>query len=168
MAARVIGRDPSRSWQTVTIDKGRSDGVRENASVITPEGLVGRVLSTSDGSAIVQLITDAQSEVAALFSESRIQALFKGTGGPELELDYIEDDSVVMQGDEVLTSGLDQIHPKGIPLAVVTSVGPEGELFKLILAEPRADLSRLEEVLVVAPPPQPAVEPTKRPPAPRP
>ena len=168
VAARVIGRDPSRSWQTVTIDKGQSDGVRENASVITPDGLVGRVLSVSDGSAIVQLITDAQSEVAALFSESRIQALFKGTGGPELELDYIEDDSAVMQGDEVLTSGLDQIHPKGIPLAVVTSVGPEGELFKLILAEPRADLSRLEEVLVVSPPPQPAAAPTKRPPAPRP
>jgi rod shape-determining protein MreC len=120
----------------------------------------------------VQLITDAQSEVAALFGESRIQALFKGTGGPELELDYIEDDSAVMQGDEVLTSGLDQIHPKGIPLAVVTTVGPEGELFKLILAKPRADLSRLEEVLVVAGPPQhapqPAAEPMKRPPAPRP
>lgn len=157
VAARVIGRDPSHSLQTVTINKGQADGVREDASVITPEGLVGRVLSVGDGSAIVQLVTDAQSEVAALFSESRVQALFKGTGGPELELDYIEDDSAVREGDEIMTSGLDQIHPKGVPLAVVTTVGPPGELFKLILAKPRADLSRLEEVLVV-------VQPDKQPP----
>lgn len=159
VAARVIGRDPSRSLQTVTIDKGRSDGVRENASVITPDGIVGRVLSTGDGSAIVQLVTDAQSETAALFRESRVQALFKGTGGPELELDYIEDDSGVKEGDEVITSGLDQIHPKGLPLARVTTVGPQGELFKLILAKPSVDLGRLEEVLVVAESSKPAAGP---------
>ena len=149
VAARVIGRDPSRSLQTITIDKGQKDGVKMNASVINSSGIVGRVISSASGSAVVQLITDAQSEVAAMFRESRVQALFKGTGGRDLELDYADDDNTITVGDEVITSGLDQIHPKGLPLAVVTSVGPKGELFRAVLARPHVDLVRLEEVLVV-------------------
>jgi rod shape-determining protein MreC len=167
VAARVIGR-PSRSLQTVTIDKGESDGVRQNASVITPDGVVGRVIATGRASAVVQLITDAQSEVAVLFRESRVQALFKGTGGKDLELDYIDDDSGIKEGDEVVTSGLDQVHPKGLPLATVTVVGQKGELFKAISARPHVDMGRLEEVLIVTDPVKPSAELIKNTPAPRP
>ena len=166
VAARVIGRDPGRTSQTLTIDKGQADGVKINASVIRPEGVVGRVIGVGRTSSIVQLITDPQSAVGALLKDSRIQAVFKGTGGRELEIDYIDDDGTIKVGDELITSGLDQIHPKGLPLATVTTVDPRGELFKLVHARPRADLSRLEEVLVltefavrpeVATPPHPPV-----------
>jgi len=167
VTARVIGRDPSRWLQTVTIDKGEMSGVRTNASVITPDGVVGRVISAGRASAVVQLITDTQSEVAAMLRESRVHALFKGNGGRDLELDYIDDDGGIAAGDEVITSGLDQIHPKGLPLATIKSVGPQGELFKLVLARPRVDLSRLEEVLVLTAPaadrPEPAEVPTVAP-----
>jgi rod shape-determining protein MreC len=159
-AARVIGRDPGRS-QTLTIDKGQKDGVKINASVIRPEGVVGRVISVGTASSIVQLITDPQSHVAALLQESRIQAVFKGTGGKDLELDYIDDDSTIMVGDELLTSGLDQIHPKGLPLATVTAVNPRGELYKIVVARPRVDMSRLEEVLVVLEPAEPRERPAR-------
>jgi len=152
VAARVIGRDPSRSLQTVTIDKGQSHGVKLNDSVITPQGVVGRIISVGRSSAVVQLITDTQSAVAAILRESRVQALFKGTGGKDLELDYIDDDSGIQVGNEVITSGLDQIYPKGLPLGIVKSVNPGGEEFKLVIAQPTADLSRLEEVLVVTEP----------------
>jgi len=163
VAARVIGRE-SRSLLTVTIDKGEADGVKPNASVITPAGVVGRVISAGSGSSVVQLITDAQSEVAALFRESRVQALFRGTGGRDLELDYIEpDDGGVAVGDELVTSGLDQVHPKGLPLASVTSIGPKGEFFRQIFARPHADLARLEEVFVVTEPTKHATEPPSRP-----
>jgi rod shape-determining protein MreC len=161
--ARVIGRDPSRSLLTVTIDKGQSSGVKLNASVITPTGVVGRVISVARASAVVQLITDAQSEVGAMLRESRVQALFKGTGSRDLELDYIDDDGGIAVGDEVITSGLDQIHPKGLPLAIISSVGPKGELFKAVLARPLADLARLEEVLVVTEPGKPAEAPPAAP-----
>jgi rod shape-determining protein MreC len=161
--ARVIGRDPSRSLQTVTIDKGTSSGVKLNSSVITPTGVVGRVISVARASAVVQLITDAQSEVGAILRESRVQALFKGTGSRDLELDYIDDDGGIAVGDEVTTSGLDQIHPKGLPLAIISSVGPKGELFKAVLARPLADLARLEEVLVVTEPGEPASDGTGSP-----
>ena len=149
VAARIIGRDPGRSSQTLTIDKGKSDGVKINASVIRPEGVVGRVIGVGRTSSIVQLITDPQSAVGALLQDSRIQAVFKGTGGRELEIDYIDDDGTIKVGDELVTSGLDQIHPKGLPLATVTSVDPRGELFKLVHARPKAEMSRLEEVLVL-------------------
>jgi rod shape-determining protein MreC len=152
VAARVIGRDPSRSSQTLTIDRGQSDGVRMNSSVITPAGVVGRVIGVGSGSAVVQLITDSQSSVAATLRESRVQALFRGTGGRELELDYIDDDGIVAVGDEWISSGLDQIHPKGIPLAIVTFVGEKGDLFRKVRARPTVDFSRLEEVLVVTEP----------------
>jgi rod shape-determining protein MreC len=157
IAARVIGRDPTRSSQTLTIDRGQGSGVRLNASVITPAGVVGRIIGVGSGSAVVQLITDSQSRIAAALQESRVQALFRGTGGSELELEYINDDSVVAVGAVWITSGLDQIHPKGLPLATVTFVGP-GELFRSVLAKPTVDLTRLEEVLVVTEPARPGEE----------
>jgi rod shape-determining protein MreC len=159
VAARIIGRDPSRSLQTVTIDRGLSDGVKANNSVITPDGVVGRVLSVATGSAVVQLITDAQSEIAAMFRESRVQALFKGTGGRDLELNYVDDDYGIEVGAELITSGLDRIHPKGLPLATISSIGERREHFKMMTARPRADLSRLEDVLVVIEPARPLGEP---------
>lgn len=155
VAARVIGRDPMRYMQTVTIDRGQSDGVKANDSVITPDGVVGRVLNVATRSAVVQLITDAQSEVAAMFRESRVQALFRGTGGRDLELNYIDDDYGIEVGAEVITSGLDQIHPKGLPLATISFVGEKKEHFKSMFARPRVDLSRLEDVLVVIEPARP-------------
>jgi rod shape-determining protein MreC len=161
ITARVIGRDPtpSRYLQTVTIDRGQSDGVKANDSVITPDGVVGRVLTVATGSAVVQLITDSQSEIAAMFRESRVQALFKGTGGRDLELNYIDDDYGIEVGAEVITSGLDQIHPKGLPLGTISSVGEKGEHFRVMFARPRVDLARLEDVLVVIKPSRPVGEP---------
>ena len=158
IVARVIGRDPSLSLQTVTIDKGLASGVKMNASVITPAGVVGRVLSVGNLSAVVQLITDAQSEIAGLVKDTRVQSVFKGTGGRDLELDYIDNDNEIVEGNELITSGLDRIHSKGLPIARVTSVGPRRGLFKVVLARPIADMRRLEEVLVIVEPPMPAPE----------
>ena len=163
VAARVIGRDPSRFQQTITIDRGQSDGVKSNDSVITPDGVVGRVFSVASRSAVVQLITDAQSEIAAMFRESRVQALFKGTGGRELELNYIDDDYGIEVGAEVITSGFDQIHPRGLPLATISSIGEKGEHFRMMSARPRVDFSRLEDVLVVIEPATPVAEPSQSP-----
>jgi len=159
LAARVIGRDPKISLQTVTIDRGQSDGVKVYDSVITPDGVVGRVLNVASRSAIVQLVTDAQSEVAAMFRESRVQALFRGTGGRNLELSYIDDDYGIEVGAELITSGLDRIHPRGLPLATISSIGEKGEHFRMMLARPHVDFSRLEDVLVVIEPAEPVGDP---------
>src|SRR5688572_11143556 len=76
VVARVIGRDPSQAHHTLTIDKGRDNGVMQNTSVITPDGVVGRVFHASNSSALVQLITDSQSSVGAMVRTTRVQAVF--------------------------------------------------------------------------------------------
>ena len=148
VAARVIGRDPARS-QTVTIDKGAAHGVKPDSAVITPAGVVGRVIHTSNFFAIVQLIVDSQSAVGVLLESTRRQGIVRGTGGRDLDLDYIDDDNDLKQGDAFLTSGLDRIYPKGLPVGVITTIGPRRGLLKTVQIRPSADLGRLEEVICI-------------------
>jgi rod shape-determining protein MreC len=162
VVARVIGRDPSHSHHTFTIDKGRQHGIVENASVFTADGVVGRVFWASDRSATVQMITDSQSSVSAMVRSTRAQAVFKGLGTARLQLDYIDDDNQIQEGDELITSGLDQIHPKGLALGVVESVGapaPPAGILKTVTVRPAADLGRVEEVIVAVERPERVLDP---------
>jgi rod shape-determining protein MreC len=156
VVARVIGRDadPSQSHQTVTIDKGQIHGIQQDSAVMTAEGVVGRVIFAANFFSTVQLVIDSQSAVGVMVRSSRRQAIVKGTGARELEVDYIDDDNDIKQGDELVTSGMDRVHPKGLKLGVVSSIGPRKGLFKVIKIQPAADLGRLEEVvcLVERPP----------------
>jgi len=146
--ARVIGRDPGRS-QTITIDKGTSHGLKLDSAVMTASGVVGRIIHTSNFFSIVQLIVDSQSAVGVMLQSTRRQGILKGNGGSDLELDYIDDDNELKQGDTFLTSGEDRIYPKGFPVGVILSVGSRRGLFKEVQVRPSADLGRLEEVLCI-------------------
>lgn len=148
VVARVIGRDAARN-QTVTIDKGTAHGVKPDAAVITPTGVVGRVVQASNFFSIVQLVIDSQSAVGVLLESTRRQGIVRGTGGSNLDLDYIDDDNDLKEGDVFLTSGLDRVYPKGLPLGVITSIGPRRGLLKTVQIRPIADLGRLEEVICV-------------------
>jgi rod shape-determining protein MreC len=149
VVARVIASDPSRTSQTITIDKGRAQGVHPDSAVITPAGVVGRVIYTSNFFSIVQLILDAQSAVGVMVSSTRQQGIVTGTGSRDLELDYIDDDSALKEGDEFLTSGMDRVYPKGLPVGTITAIGPRRGLFRIIRVQPRADFGRLEEVICI-------------------
>ena len=149
IVARVIGRDPARS-QTVTIDKGTVHGVKPDTAVITASGVVGRVIHSSNFFSIVQLIIDSQSAVGVLLESSRRQGIVRGTGARDLDLDYIDDDNDLKDGDRFLTSGADRIYPKGLPVGVITSVSAQRRgLLKAVQIRPTADLGRLEEVLCI-------------------
>jgi rod shape-determining protein MreC len=153
IVARVIGRDPARS-ETLTIDKGAAHGVKPDSAVITPAGVVGRVIHTSNFFSIVQLIVDSQSAVGVLLESARRQGIVRGTGGRDLDLDYIDDDNDLKQGDTFLTSGLDRIYPKGLPVGAIISIGPRRGLLKTVQIRPSADLGRLEEVICIIDHPQ--------------
>jgi len=148
VVARVIGRDPAHT-QTVTIDKGTTHGVKPDTAVITPNGIVGRVIHSSNFFSIVQLIVDSQGAVGVMLQSTRRQGILKGNGGRDLELDYIDDDNELKEGDTFLTSGEDRVYPKGLPVGVIVSVGPRRGLFKAVQIRPSADLGRLEEVLCI-------------------
>jgi len=98
---------------------------------------------------VVQLILDSQSGVGILVMPNRRVGVIKGNGGNELDLDYIDDDSDLKVGDEMITSGEDRIYPKGLPVGVISSVGPQRGLMKTVRIRPKVDFGRLEELLCI-------------------
>ena len=148
LAARVIGSSADPVSRAIYISRGESDGVRKNMGVITPEGVVGKILEVYPQSAQVLLLNDKEGGVGALLAGPRAQSPVGGTGEPLLVMKYVSNDEQVAVGDTVLTSGQDRIFPKDLPVGTVVEVRP-GNPFKLIRVRPAAHLDRLEEVLVL-------------------
>jgi rod shape-determining protein MreC len=150
LAARVIGANPSSSGRIAFLDRGSRDGVELNMGVITPDGIVGKVLAVYPDTSQVLLISDKESGVGALLADSRAQGPVRGTGDPLLGMEYVTKEVMVSAGDTVLTSGQDRIFPKDLPVGKVVRVRPDPRTpFHQILVQPAARLDRLEEVLVL-------------------
>ncbi|HVP64099.1 MAG TPA: rod shape-determining protein MreC, partial [candidate division Zixibacteria bacterium] len=150
IAAQVIGTSGSERSQIIYIDKGSNDGIKPDMAVITPEGVVGKVLSVYPSSAQVLEITDPTSGVGAVLTSSRLHGILKGTvGGTESTLNNVMMDEKVNVGDELITSGGDRIFPKGLPIGKVSRVAPGKDLFLDIRVRPSAPLDQVEEVLVI-------------------
>ena len=150
LAARVIGGSPDSGSLVVNIDRGSRDGIRRDMGVITPDGVVGKILAVYPDISQVLLLGDKESGVGALLADTRTQGPVKGTGEPLLSLDYISSDEKVTVGEAVLTSGQDRIFPKDLPVGnVVDFVTDPKSPFMKIRIKPAAHLDRLEEVLVL-------------------
>jgi rod shape-determining protein MreC len=149
MAAQVIGASGSESSRSVYIDKGERDHLKPDMAVITADGIVGKVLRVYHASSQVLLINDQTSGVGALLDKTRGQGILRGTAAGETALEKVMSDENVPSGELVLTSGGDGIFPKGLLVGRVTKVSTGNDLFLNIRVRPAADLSKLEEVLVV-------------------
>ncbi len=151
-AAQVIGGSGSEQSRLIYIDKGYSDGIRPDMAVITADGVVGKVLRADPANrhvAQVLMIDDQTSGVGAILDKTRLQGILRGSPSGEVVLEKVMSDETVPVGEQVLTSGGDGIFPKGLMVGHVTKVTPGSELFLNIRVRPAANLSRLEEVLVV-------------------
>jgi rod shape-determining protein MreC len=149
LAAQVIGSSGSEQSRSIYIDKGSRDGIKPDMAVITAEGVVGKVLRVFKTTSQVLLLNDQTSGVGAILEKTRLQGVLRGTPLGEVVLEKVMSDETVQPGERVLTSGGDQIFPKGLPVGTVTKVSPGSELFLNIRVKPTADLNRLEEVLVI-------------------
>jgi rod shape-determining protein MreC len=153
IAARVIGRDLSVWFQSLIVDRGARHGVRSGAAVITPEGLVGRVIEVGPTVARVQLITDERSGVGAaigVLEETRAVGVVVGSNEALCRMRYVPGSEPVREGEMVYTTGQDGIYPRGLPLGRVVAVRRgSATVSHDILIEPAARLSRLEEVLIL-------------------
>src|ERR1700733_13485570 len=149
LAAQVIGSSGSEQSRSIYIDKGSRDGIKKDMAVITAEGVVGKVLRVFRTTSQVLLVNDQTSGVGAILEKSRLQGVLRGTALGEVVLEKVMSDESVQPGERVVTSGGDQIFPKGLPVGTVTKVSPGPDLFLNIRVKPAADVSRLEEVLVI-------------------
>jgi rod shape-determining protein MreC len=147
--AQVIGSSGSDLSRSIYIDKGSNDGIAPDMAVISAKGIVGKVLRVYPSTALVLMINDQTSGVGAMLEKSRLQGVLKGTPDGAVVLERVMSDEQVAPGETVLSSGGEQIFPKGLPAGTVTKVSPGHEMFLNIQVRPAADLSRLEEVLVV-------------------
>ncbi len=149
VAAQVIGSSGSDLSRTVYIDKGENAGIKRDMAVMTSDGIVGKVLIVYPSVSQVLLISDQSSGVGAILEKTRLQGVLRGTANGEVVLERVMSDEQVPVGEAVLTSGGDQIFPKGLPVGTVTKVGNGKDLFLNIKIKPAANLSKLEEVLVL-------------------
>ncbi len=155
--ARVIGKDTGNWFNNFTIDKGSANGVVENMTVMSADGVVGRVVEVGLDYAKVMAIIDGSSGVAALIERNRDNGVVRGmvddtTGDTLLQMNYLPDINDVRTGDTVLTSGLDGVFIKGLPIGTVTQISRQSSgLMQYVVITPFADFEHIEEVILLKP-----------------
>jgi rod shape-determining protein MreC len=159
VVAQVVATEGTPWYRTVTLNRGTGDGVTLDAPVISATGVVGRVVAVGPGAAKVQLILDHEAGLGVRIERSRITAVVSGQAGFAnevgnlLQMKFVPVLADVVEGDVVVTSGLDRMFPKGLMVGRVHSVKTGGGLFKEILVVPSARFERLEELMIVRRPP---------------
>ena len=153
VGAQVIGRrmGPLAVLESVMLDKGVVNGALPGTPVVTYRGVAGKVLRAGARSSTVMLLTNPGFKVAVVSQRRRVPAVLSG-GGPDapLEVKYIPAHAELLPGEMLVTSGVDGEFPKGVPVAIVTSVNPPaGNPFLAVTAAPLAEIDRMEEVLLL-------------------
>jgi len=148
LGARVIATSAGTASATIMLDRGSKDHIKKNMGVITPEGVVGKIVEVYDNTSEVLLLTDKDSGVGAMLGNSRVQSPVGGAGEPLLVMKYVANDDAVNVGERVVTSGMDKIFPRDLPIGTITDI-KAGNPFKSIRIRPSANLERLEEVIVL-------------------
>lgn len=159
VSAEVIGKDPSPWFKTVIIDKGSADGIQKGFPIVVPEGIAGQVMAVSAHYAKVLLIIDRNSAVDALVQRSRARGIIRGRSAESCFLNYVLRKNDVRVGDEVVSSGIDGVYPKGLRIGYVSSVIRRNSgMFQAVTITPSVDFEKLEEVLVIINPPEGTTE----------
>jgi rod shape-determining protein MreC len=151
--AEIVTRDSSTWWRTVTINRGKDDGIDSDMPVVTDEGLVGKTTTVSKSIAVVLLISDENCKVAANVEGTREQGIasgervFSGTA-PVLNLNFLSKQANLQPGQKAYTSGVGGVFPSGLLIGTVKSFRAR-ELDGQAQLGPAVDMSHLEDVFVV-------------------
>ena len=149
--ANVISRGASGWQNTFVIDAGSREGVEKDMTVISPDGLAGKVLGVDRNYSRVLLINDVRFAAAVRIERLGQEAIFSGEGGPgnTCELKYITNDIKVQKGDILTTSGLDGLFPAGLKVGYVSGISTGEGFFRQVDVTPYADTMRLQEVTII-------------------
>ncbi|HDS15024.1 MAG TPA: rod shape-determining protein MreC [Proteobacteria bacterium] len=149
LAAHVIGRQTDNLSHILIIDRGSRQGLKLNNPVFTPEGLVGRIVTCAPLSAKVLLLLDQNSACDVIVQRNRVRGILQGAG-KLCRLAHLQNSADVKIGDLLITSGLDNIFPKGMTVGTVISANRnENDLSQEIIVKPEFDLDTIEEVYIV-------------------
>lgn len=155
VAAQVIGTSGTDLSRVLYIDKGAADGLKPDMPVITPDGIVGKIRdvfpTSAPHSAQVLLINDQTSGAGVILADTRVRAIIRGTSGGGVQIGNLTPDDRIKPGEHVLTSGGDQVYPRGLPVGTIESIAPDPEHqpYTAIRIKPAANLFQLEAVLVI-------------------
>ncbi len=150
LTAEIVGKDPSLWFRTLTINRGSSDGVHKGMPVVTVEGVVGQVLTSSPNYSKVLLATDPNSAIDVITQKTRVQGIVKGLGRDAFGLHYVLKSAEVEKDDYVLTSGLGGVFPKGLMVGKVSEIKKSRRgMFQNIEVEPAVDFSQLEFLIII-------------------
>ena len=155
--ARIIGRSPSNWWSTAVIDKGFAELVEKEMPVVTPDGLVGKVVNTDEHSSIVLLVTDENCRVAATVEGTKEQGIVRvevrgrraaNNIQPAMTLNFLSRFAPLQPGQKVFTSGAGSVYPPGIAVGQILEFRSR-ELDGVAVIEPSVDIAALADVFVV-------------------
>lgn len=167
LSARVIGNGTGANSKVVFIDRGVSSGIEKGMAVITPDGIVGKVVAAYPTASLVMLMTDPSFAAGVISQKNHVHGTLKGNGGPKCKIEYVQNEEKVETGEWFYTAGDDGIFPRGFPVGQVASVR-NGDRSKEIYLTPGGWQGGLDEVLIVTegvhqpvPEPQLASQPVK-------
>lgn len=154
LPGRVISFDASNLVRSVTVDVGSGEGLVLGMTVMTPRGLVGKIVKIGRNAVQVLLITDPSSSANAMIQRTRAGGVVYGQRGPvgtsSLVMRFIPQGEEIKPGDRVITSGLGGIFPAGIAIGQVSQVRQrDTDMFQEATIEPSVEFGRLEDVLVI-------------------
>ncbi len=149
-SASIMAFNFNEGTRVLTINKGMLDNIRKDSAVLSPSGVVGRVISTGKHTSWVLLNTDQRSNIDVLVQRSRVKAVAEGNGENAVTLKYVRVVDDVALGDKIVTSGISGVFPKGIVVGEVTRIEKgKDNFFKQVEVKPSVELNTLEDVLIV-------------------
>lgn len=149
LAARVVGKDPAYWYQTIVVDRGKSDDVLEGMIAFSPGGVVGQVIHTGENYSKILLANAPSSAIDGMIQKNRVRGILKGAGEKGYELHYVLKNADVSVGDHIVTAGIGGVFPAGIPLGTVSVVYKKRRgMFLEIEVEPGVDFQKLEFVFI--------------------
>ncbi len=151
VVAQVLGTSGSDQSRLLLLDKGANDGLVPGMAVITPDGVVGKLRDVFPGTSQLLLLSDPTAGAGVLLASTRIRAIVHGAANGSVVVTNLTQDDRIKPGEQVLTSGGDQVFPRGLPVGTIESIRPDPlhQPYTLIQLHPAANLNRLEEVLVI-------------------
>jgi rod shape-determining protein MreC len=151
VAAQVVGTSGNDLSKVLYIDKGSKDGLKPDQAVITPDGIIGKLRDVFPHTAQVLLINDQTSGAGVLLASTRLRAILRGSPTGQIVINNLTPDSRIKVGEQVLSSGGDQVYPRGLPVGTIESIkpDPDHQPYTLIQLRPASNLNQLEEVLVI-------------------